>query len=76
MHEENQRKPIEVEVSMGYTIRTGNFESLRIDVSVRDTQQPGETVKESYERVFGFVNKRLNEKASIVREELESEGGY
>ena len=72
----DEREPIEVEVRMGYTINMGDFESLRIDISIRDTQQPGESKREAHERVFNFVNKRLQEKVTIVRQEQESAGGY
>lgn len=65
--------------SMGMTINMGNFESLRIDLGLEDSQREGETVKQAHERVFNFVNRRLQEKVSVVREELdqqEAQGGY
>ena len=71
-----QRDPIEVEVGMGYTINMGDYESLRIDISIRDTQQPGESAKEAHERVFNFVNRRLQDKVNTVRREQEAAGGY
>lgn len=72
----DQRDPIKVRVGMGYTVNMGDFESLRIDISVEDSQQPGEGAKEAHERVFNFVNRRLQEKVTIVRQEQESAGGY
>lgn len=71
--------PSRITCSMGMTINMGNFESLRIDIGLEDSQREGESVKAAHERVFNFVNKRLTEKVNIVREELaegETKGGY
>lgn len=71
--------PSKITCSMGMTINMGNFESLRIDIGLEDSQREGETVKQAHERVFNFVNRRLQEKVSVVREELsqqEAQGGY
>lgn len=68
-----------IKCQMGMTINMGNFESLRIDIGLEDDQREGESVKEAHERVFNFVNRRLQEKVSIVRQELgegEQQGGY
>lgn len=74
----------QIEVGLTMTMNLGNFESLKIDSSLRDypRQKPGggvETPKEAYERIFNFVNARLEEKVKIVRaekEEEDSRGGY
>lgn len=73
------REPIKVNVSMGYKLNMGNYESLNIQIGITDTQQPNEDPKQAHERVFNFVNRRLQEKVSTVRDEvekLEAQGGY
>lgn len=68
-----------IKCQMGMTINMGNYESLRIDIGLEDDQRDGESVKDAHERVFNFVNRRLQEKVSIVRQELgesEQQGGY
>lgn len=76
---EHVREPIQVNVGMNYKINMGNYESLGIHISITDTQQPGETAIQAHERVFNFVNRRLQDKVGTVREELEGQadaGGY
>ncbi len=57
-----------VTVGLGYTLNLGNFQSLRIDLSVSDSKRNGETTGEAFERVYAFVEQRLSEK---VREAVE-----
>jgi hypothetical protein len=57
-----------VTVGLGYTLNLGNFQSLRIDLSVSDSKRNGETTGEAFERVYSFVEQKLSEK---VKESLE-----
>jgi len=57
-----------VTVGLGYTLNLGNFQSLRIDLSVSDNKRNGETTGEAFERVYAFVEQKLSEK---VKESLE-----
>lgn len=57
-----------VTVGLGYTLNLGNFQSLRIDLSVSDSKRNGETTGEAFERVYAFVEQKLSEK---VKESLE-----
>lgn len=69
----------QVSVGLSYKINMGNYESLGIDIGVVDYARDGESVKTAHERVFNFVNRRLQEKVSAVRQELEAQenqGGY
>lgn len=52
----------EVEVRLGFTKNTGDFNSVRCEISVKDTARLGETVTDTFDRVYGFVEKKLNEK--------------
>lgn len=76
-------KTPEIEVGLSMTMNLGNFESLRIESSLRDypRERNGEmeSVKQAHERIFNFVNTRLQEKVSAVRREVneeDSQGGY
>ena len=57
-----------VTVGLGYTLNLGNFQSLRIDLSVSDSKRDGENTNEAFERVYAFVEAKLAEK---VRESLD-----
>ena len=57
-----------VTVGLGYTLNLGNFQSLRIDLSITDNKRNGETTGEAFERVYAFVEQRLSEK---VKEAVE-----
>jgi hypothetical protein len=57
-----------VTVGLGYTLNLGNFQSLRIDLSVSDNKRDGENTNDAFERVYAFVEAKLAEK---VKESLE-----
>lgn len=60
-----------VRVALGYTLNLGNFQSLRIDVEVQDNKREGENTNEAFERVYGFVEAKLQEKTSEAKSEIE-----
>ena len=57
-----------VTVGLGYTLNLGNFQSLRIDLSVSDSKRDGENTNDAFERVYAFVEAKLAEK---VKESLD-----
>jgi len=57
-----------VTVGLGYTLNLGNFQSLRIDLSVSDSKREGENITDAFERVYSFVEAKLADK---VKESLE-----
>jgi methyl coenzyme M reductase subunit D len=61
-----------VTVGLGYTLNLGNFQSLRIDVSVTDNKRDGENTNEAFDRVYSFVEAKLQEKVSEAQGEIES----
>ena len=54
--------------SLGYTANLGNFQSLRIDVSVTDHARGSETAKDASERVYRFVEEELEKKVQEAKE--------
>ena len=60
-----------VRVALGYTLNLGNFQSLRIDVEVQDNKRDGENTNEAFERVYAFVEAKLQEKTSEAKSEIE-----
>lgn len=60
-----------VNVSLGYTLNLGNFQSLRIDIGVEDSRRNGELVDEAFERVYSFVESKLTEKIKEASSEIE-----
>jgi hypothetical protein len=60
-----------VNVTLGYTLNLGNFQSLRLDLGVVDSKRDGETVDEAFERVYKFVEDKLTDKINEAKAELE-----
>jgi hypothetical protein len=60
-----------VSVGLGYTLNLGNFQSLRIDLSVADNKRDNETVNEAFERVYSFVESKLTEKVRDAQSEAD-----
>jgi len=60
-----------VNVSLGYTLNLGNFQSLRIDLGVEDSKREGENVGEAFDRVYAFVEERLTEKIKEASSEIQ-----
>lgn len=60
-----------VTVGLGYTLNLGNFQSLRIDLSVTDNKRDGENTSEAFERVYSFVESKLQEKVTEAQSEIQ-----
>ena len=61
-----------VTVGLGYTINLGNFQSLRIDLSITDSKRDGENIDTAFERVYSFVEAKLGEKVQEATSEIDS----
>ena len=61
-----------VTVGLGYTLNLGNFQSLRIDLSITDNKRENETTSDAFERVYKFVEVKLGEKVKEATSEIES----
>ena len=61
-----------VTVGLGYTLNLGNFQSLRIDLSITDNKREGENVNEAFERVYAFVEGKLSEKVRESQDEADN----
>jgi hypothetical protein len=62
-----------VSVTLGYTLNLGNFQSLRVDLSVTDSARNEENVKQAMDRVYGFVESELVAKVKEAKDSLEME---
>lgn len=60
-----------VNVTLGYTINLGNFQSLRLDLGVTDSKREGENTDQAFERVYKFVEDKLAAKIAEAKVELE-----
>jgi hypothetical protein len=60
-----------VNVTLGYTLNLGNFQSLRIDLGVVDSRRDGETIDDAFNRVYGFVENKLIAKINEAKSEVE-----
>lgn len=66
-----ENESTKVNVALGYTLNLGNFQSLRIDIGIEDSRRDGETVSEAFERVYAFVEAKLEEKVNESKNEIE-----
>ena len=60
-----------VTVGLGYTLNLGNFQSLRIDLSITDNKRDGENTEQAFERIYEFVENKLSEKVTEASQEIE-----
>ena len=60
-----------VNVTLGYTLNLGNFQSLRLDLGIIDSKREGENVDQAFERVYKFVEDKLASKINEAKAELE-----
>jgi hypothetical protein len=60
-----------INVTLGYTLNLGNFQSLRLDLGVVDSKRDGENTEQAFERVYKFVEDKLTEKINEAKSELE-----
>ena len=61
-----------VTVGLGYTLNLGNFQSLRIDISVADNKRDGENTNDAFERIYKFVEEKLAEKVKESVDEADN----
>ena len=61
-----------VTVGLGYTLNLGNFQSLRIDLSITDNKRDGENTEQAFERIYEFVENKLSEKVTEASQEIEN----
>jgi len=65
-----ENEQTKVNVTLGYTLNLGNFQSLRIDLGIEDSRRDGENIQEAFDRVYGFVENRLVEKIEEAKTEI------
>jgi hypothetical protein len=65
-----QNNETKVNVTLGYTLNLGNFQSLRIDIGVEDSIRNDEHVDEAFTRVYDFVEKKLIAKVNESKAEV------
>jgi hypothetical protein len=63
-------EPTKINVTLGYTLNLGNFQSLRLDLGVVDSKRDGETTNEAFERVYKFVEDKLTDKINEAKSEI------
>ena len=59
-----------INVTLGYTLNLGNFQSLRLDLGIVDSKRDGETTGEAFERVYKFVEDKLTDKIQEAKSEI------
>ena len=59
-----------VNVTLGYTLNLGNFQSLRIDIGVEDSLRNEEHVDDAFNQVYSFVENKLIDKINEAKTEI------
>lgn len=59
-----------VRVELQFTKNLGNYESLKIGISVEDFKRQSESTDEATDRVYKFVENKLLEKVHEIEEDL------
>ena len=59
-----------INVTLGYTLNLGNFQSLRLDLGIVDSKREGENVDEAFERIYKFVEDKLTDKINEAKAEI------
>jgi len=65
-----ERNETKVNVTLGYTLNLGNFQSLRVDLGVIDHVRDGETTNDAMNRVYDFVEAKVIEKVQEAKAEI------
>lgn len=65
-----ENETTKVNVTLGYTLNLGNFQSLRLDLGVTDSKRDGENTEQAFERIYKFVEDKLTEKINEAKAEL------
>lgn len=60
----------QVTAGLTYTRNLGNFENVKVNVEVTDSAREGEKVNDAFERVYGFVEAKLQEKVEEIEADL------
>ena len=68
-----ERNETKVNVTLGYTLNLGNFQSLRVDLGVIDHVRDGETTNDAMNRVYDFVEAKVVEKVQEAKAEIVEE---
>jgi ASC-1-like (ASCH) protein len=61
-----------VRVELQYTKNLGNYESMRVSIGIEDFRRDGETIDEATERVYKFVEDKLERKMLDIAEDLKN----
>ena len=65
-----EKSSAKVSVALGYTLNLGNFQSLRIDLGIEDSERDGENISDAFNRVYAFVEEKLTEKVKEASAEV------
>lgn len=60
----------QVTAGLTYTRNLGNFENVKVNVEVTDAKREGENVNEAFERVYSFVESKLQEKVEEIEADI------
>lgn len=60
----------QVTAGLTYTRNLGNFENVKVNVEVTADARQGETVNDAFERVYSFVEAKLQTKVEEIEADI------
>ena len=72
MNMEKMMNNTNIRVELQYTKNLGNYESMRIAIGIEDFRRDGESIDEATERIYKFVEDKLEQKLLDVAEDLKN----
>lgn len=60
----------QVKTTLKYVMNLGNFESIHVEIGLEDEVKKDESLDEAFERVYNFVEVKLQQKANEIQEDL------
>ena len=61
-----------VKVSLGFTANIGNFQAVRVDIGIEDHRRDGETMDAAVDRVYKYVEAKLEERLEDTVAEIKN----
>lgn len=59
-----------VTVALGYTLNTGNFQNIRIDVGATHEEAPGQTTDDALNALYAVIEEQLVDKVTQAKKAL------
>lgn len=63
-------RPTGIGVTIGFTASVGNYQSVKVNVSVNDWKRDGESMDDAVERVYAYVEDQVSTRLEKTKREI------